>query len=179
MPFNFCYVMNPLQRSVKGLLKLAPRNSGFCYGQRSFILQIQNRPLRITQAGRSCCFATNASNLIQKQTPFRATTEIGLSCVQGKMKNNEDRFDFSELFPGVNYFAVFDGHRGDFAAEFLKRQLADFLSQELKLYDSHDGDLFEKHGPEIISNSFNKSEHLLEVEVLASNFDQKQLGEDH
>ena len=131
----------------------------------------------IKKLGTSSCFAT-ASNLIQRQTPFEITKDVGSSCVQGKMKNNEDRYDSSELLPGVNYFAVFDGHRGDFAAEFLKTRLSDFLSQEFKLYDSHDEEFFEKYGHEIISNIFNKSEHLLEVEVLASNFDQKQIGEE-
>ena len=179
MPTKSFYIMNQLQRSVGYFLKLHPRNYGLCNRSRSFVTQIHNRPnhYAIEKVGTSCCFATNASNLIQKQTPFKSPRDVGPSCVQGKMKNNEDRYDFSELLPGVNYFAVFDGHRGDFAADFLKTQLSDLLSQELKLYDSHDGDFFEKYSHEIISNTFNKSEHLLEVEVLASNFDQKQLGE--
>eukprot|EP00112_Aurelia_sp_Birch-Aquarium-sp1_P025960 Seg8918.1 transcript_id=Seg8918.1/GoldUCD/mRNA.D3Y31 product="Protein phosphatase 1K mitochondrial" protein_id=Seg8918.1/GoldUCD/D3Y31 len=166
--------MNPLQKSVGWFLKLYPRSYGVCSRTRSFVVQTHDRPNHnaIKKSGRSCCFATNASNLIQKQTTAK---DVGSSCVQGKLKVNEDRYDLSELLPGVNYFAVFDGHRGDFAAEFLKRQLSEFLSQELKFYASHDGDIFEKHGREIISNTFNKSEHLLEVEVLASNFDQKQI----
>lgn len=96
---------------------------------------------------------------------------FGISCSQGKLKENEDRYDVCNFFPGLNYYAVFDGHRGDFSSEFLKRHLSEILSTSFNRNEE-----LAKFGAKLMENAFDTCERLLEKELLASNFDEKTKG---
>lgn len=104
-----------------------------------------------------------------ERTPFKEG--FGISCCQGKLKNNEDRYDSSTFFPGLSYFAVFDGHSGDFSSEFLRRQLSDILSNKVTTTDELVG-----NGSKIMRGAFERCESLLEKEIMSSNLDQKTKG---
>lgn len=98
-------------------------------------------------------------------------TGFGVSCCQGKLKENEDRFDNDTFLHGLCYFAVFDGHRGDFSADFLKHHLRIDLSKSFIGEDS-----LANSGLEIVRNAFDTSEKLLETELQSSSLDQKTKG---
>ncbi|XP_035828217.1 protein phosphatase 1K, mitochondrial [Aplysia californica] len=53
--------------------------------------------------------------------------EVALASVIGRRKDNEDRFVIEELLPELLYFGVFDGHGGDFAAEYVSTHLIDHM----------------------------------------------------
>ena len=98
-------------------------------------------------------------------------TGFGASCSQGKLKENEDRFDNDKFLHGLSYFAVFDGHRGDFSSSFLKHHLGINLSKAFVCEDS-----LANSGQEVVRNAFDTCEKLLEIELQSSSLDQKTKG---
>eukprot|EP00795_Rhopilema_esculentum_P008627 gene8627-14639_t len=101
---------------------------------------------------------------------FPSQQSHGVSCCQGKLKNNEDRYDIiKKLVPGFSYFAVFDGHRGHFGADFLRNELSGILAKNIFPDES-----LAAQGKELVENSFETCEHLLEVEILANDFEKKE-----
>ncbi|ESP04232.1 hypothetical protein LOTGIDRAFT_136567 [Lottia gigantea] len=45
----------------------------------------------------------------------------------GRRKTNEDRSDIRELLPGLQYFAIFDGHGGAFAVDYVHQNLVNHI----------------------------------------------------
>ena len=121
--------------------------------------------------GQKRLYSSETKNLPGNLTSSVLLDSFGISCCQGKLKKNEDRYDSAILFPGVNYFAVFDGHGGDFSSEFLRRQLAIDLSKTF-----FPGSALASAGPELMRNAYDRCEQLLEKEIQSSNFDQKTKG---
>ncbi|KAK1166362.1 protein phosphatase 1K, mitochondrial-like [Acipenser oxyrinchus oxyrinchus] len=58
---------------------------------------------------------------------------VGCASLIGKRKENEDRYCIGKLSDSVYFFAVFDGHGGDAAAEFCSRNLRHFMKRNLQL----------------------------------------------
>ncbi|XP_041374901.1 protein phosphatase 1K, mitochondrial-like [Gigantopelta aegis] len=57
--------------------------------------------------------------------------EIGTASVIGRRKVNEDRSVMKELGPTLLYFAMFDGHGGAFAADFVSEYLHEYIANWL------------------------------------------------
>ncbi|KAK1164651.1 protein phosphatase 1K, mitochondrial-like [Acipenser oxyrinchus oxyrinchus] len=51
----------------------------------------------------------------------------------GKRKENEDRYCIGKVSDSIYFFAVFDGHGGDAAAEFCSRNLSHFIMKNIQL----------------------------------------------
>ena len=112
------------------------------------------------------------SDQSELRSSFSTQQSHGVSCYKGKLKNNEDRYDIiRKLVPGFSYFAVFDGHRGHFGAEFLRNELSGILAKNIFPDKS-----LAAQGKELVEISFETCEHLLEVEILANNFEKKERG---
>ncbi|XP_055959197.1 protein phosphatase 1K, mitochondrial [Patella vulgata] len=62
-----------------------------------------------------------------KLIPRVAFHDISSSSLIGRRKTNEDRFVTKELIPGLHYFAIFDGHGGPFAVDYISSHLEDHL----------------------------------------------------
>ena len=54
--------------------------------------------------------------------------EIGTASVIGRRKVNEDRWVMQELSPTLLYFAIFDGHGGSFAADFVSTFMHEYVA---------------------------------------------------
>ena len=116
-------------------------------------------------------YSSEAREFPTTSTPASMFTSFGVSCSQGKLKENEDRYDSGTLLHGLSYFAVFDGHRGNLSSEFLKQRLGVILSQAFR----HEEDLATT-GLSLIRNAFDSCEKSLENELQSSNFDQNIKG---
>ncbi|XP_054544196.1 protein phosphatase 1K, mitochondrial isoform X1 [Talpa occidentalis] len=72
-----------------------------------------------------------------KPIPKISLENVGSASQIGKRKENEDRFDFSQLTDEVLYFAVYDGHGGPAAADFchthMEKCIMDLLPKEKNL----------------------------------------------
>ncbi|OXB84084.1 UNVERIFIED_CONTAM: hypothetical protein H355_012202, partial [Colinus virginianus] len=72
-----------------------------------------------------------------KPIPKVSLSKVGCASHIGKRKENEDRFDYSQLTEDVLYFAVYDGHGGaaaaDFCAKNMEKYIKEFAAQEENL----------------------------------------------
>lgn len=58
-----------------------------------------------------------------KLIPKVSLTKVGCASLIGQRKENEDRFQLSQMTDNIMYFAVFDGHGGAAAAEFCHKNM--------------------------------------------------------
>ncbi|NXK91827.1 PPM1K phosphatase, partial [Formicarius rufipectus] len=72
-----------------------------------------------------------------KPIPKVSLTNVGCASHIGKRKENEDRFDYSQLTEDILYFAVYDGHGGaaaaDFCDKYMEKYIKEFLAEEENL----------------------------------------------
>lgn len=54
-------------------------------------------------------------------------SRVGCSSLIGQRKENEDRFQVSQMTESILYFAVFDGHGGPEAADFCEKYMEKFI----------------------------------------------------
>lgn len=62
-----------------------------------------------------------------KPIPKVSLSKIGCASLIGQRKENEDRFQVSQLNENTLYFAVFDGHGGSEAADFCEKYMKKFI----------------------------------------------------
>ncbi|XP_077380493.1 protein phosphatase Mn(2+)-dependent 1K isoform X2 [Festucalex cinctus] len=62
-----------------------------------------------------------------KPIPKVSLSNVGCASLIGQRKENEDRFQLSQMTDSIIYFAVFDGHGGPEAADFCHRYLETFI----------------------------------------------------
>ncbi|XP_028301435.1 protein phosphatase Mn(2+)-dependent 1K [Gouania willdenowi] len=69
-----------------------------------------------------------------KPIPKVSLSKVGCASLIGQRKENEDRFQVSQVTNSILYFAVFDGHGGseaaDFCEKYMKKFIKDFLAEE-------------------------------------------------
>ncbi|KAM9314517.1 protein phosphatase Mn(2+)-dependent 1K [Pholidichthys leucotaenia] len=69
-----------------------------------------------------------------KPIPKVSLSKIGCTSLIGKRKDNEDRFQVSQMTENILYFAVFDGHGGpeaaDFCEKYMERYIKDCVTEE-------------------------------------------------
>ncbi|KAG9347084.1 hypothetical protein JZ751_006011 [Albula glossodonta] len=69
--------------------------------------------------------------------PKVSLSKVGCASLIGQRKENEDRFQASQMTDSIMYFAVFDGHGGPQAADFCDKYMAkyikDFAAEEQDL----------------------------------------------
>lgn len=58
-----------------------------------------------------------------KPIPKVSLSKVGCASLIGQRKENEDRFQVSQLTENILYFAVFDGHGGPEAADFCEKYM--------------------------------------------------------
>ena len=75
------------------------------------------------------------------------------------------------------YYGVFDGHRGDFASDFVNGALHDILLKEMQLIDMVDSDDYEIHGKRLLEAAFDKCQLALKKAIHEQDFDSKTKGE--
>ncbi|XP_005797651.1 protein phosphatase 1K, mitochondrial [Xiphophorus maculatus] len=66
-----------------------------------------------------------------KPIPKVSLSKIGCASLIGQRKENEDRFQVSQLNENTLYFAVFDGHGGSEAADFCEKYMKKFIQDIL------------------------------------------------
>ncbi|RVE76146.1 hypothetical protein OJAV_G00005550 [Oryzias javanicus] len=57
--------------------------------------------------------------------------KVGCASLIGQRKENEDRFQVSQMTENIHYFAVFDGHGGPEAADFCEKYMEKFIKSFL------------------------------------------------
>ncbi|XP_061534801.1 protein phosphatase 1K, mitochondrial [Phycodurus eques] len=62
-----------------------------------------------------------------KPIPKVSLSNVGCASLIGQRKENEDRFQLSQLTTNIIYFAVFDGHGGPEAADFCDKYMETFI----------------------------------------------------
>lgn len=62
-----------------------------------------------------------------KPIPKVSLSNVGCNSHIGKRKENEDRFDYSQLTEDILYFAVYDGHGGAAAADFCEKYMEKYI----------------------------------------------------
>ncbi|KAL6110819.1 ppm1k [Pungitius sinensis] len=62
-----------------------------------------------------------------KPIPKVSLSRVGCSSLIGQRKDNEDRFQVSQMTDSILYFAVFDGHGGPGAADFCEKYMEKFI----------------------------------------------------
>lgn len=62
-----------------------------------------------------------------KPIPKVSLSKVGCASLIGQRKENEDRFQVSQLTDNILYFAVFDGHGGPEAADFCEKYMEKFI----------------------------------------------------
>ncbi|XP_019717580.1 protein phosphatase Mn(2+)-dependent 1K [Hippocampus comes] len=62
-----------------------------------------------------------------KPIPKVSLSNVGCASLIGQRKENEDRFQLSQMTDNIIYFAVFDGHGGPEAADFCHKYLENFI----------------------------------------------------
>jgi len=117
-------------------------------------------------------FSSEANVLPTTLNTSPVIVDFGVSCCQGKLKENEDHYDSATLQRGLSYFAVFDGHRGKLSSDFLRQQLGIILSKTF-VKEEH----LAKNGHKLMQNAFDICEEILETEIQSSNLDQ--MTKDH
>ncbi|KAK7161329.1 hypothetical protein R3I94_004112 [Phoxinus phoxinus] len=72
-----------------------------------------------------------------KLIPKVSLTKVGCASLIGQRKENEDRFQLSQMTDNIMYFAVFDGHGGEAAADFchkyMEKHIKDIAEEENNL----------------------------------------------
>ncbi|XP_061573975.1 protein phosphatase 1K, mitochondrial [Cololabis saira] len=66
-----------------------------------------------------------------KPIPKVSLSKVGCASLIGQRKENEDRFQVSQLTDNILYFAVFDGHGGPEAADFCEKYMEKFIKDLL------------------------------------------------
>ncbi|XP_058497033.1 protein phosphatase 1K, mitochondrial [Solea solea] len=66
-----------------------------------------------------------------KPIPKISLSKVGCASLIGQRKENEDRFQVSQMTEDVLYFAVFDGHGGPQAADFCEKYMEKFIKDLL------------------------------------------------
>ncbi|XP_068445040.1 protein phosphatase Mn(2+)-dependent 1K [Clinocottus analis] len=66
-----------------------------------------------------------------KPIPKVSLSRVGCSSLIGQRKDNEDRFQVSQMTDSILYFAVFDGHGGPEAADFCEKYMEKFIKDLL------------------------------------------------
>lgn len=59
--------------------------------------------------------------------PKVSLSKVGCASLIGQRKDNEDRFQVSQMADNLLYFAVFDGHGGPEAADFCEKYMDKFI----------------------------------------------------
>lgn len=62
-----------------------------------------------------------------KLIPKVSLSRVGHASLIGQRKENEDRFQVSEMTDNILYFAVFDGHGGPEAADYCEKYMEAFI----------------------------------------------------
>ncbi|XP_034044495.1 protein phosphatase 1K, mitochondrial [Thalassophryne amazonica] len=66
--------------------------------------------------------------------PKVSLSKVGCASLIGQRKENEDRFQVSQMTDNILYFAVFDGHGGpeaaDYCDKYMEKYIKDFVAQE-------------------------------------------------
>lgn len=62
-----------------------------------------------------------------KPIPKVSLSKVGCASLIGQRKENEDRFQVSQMTDNIMYFAVFDGHGGPEAADFCEKYMEKFI----------------------------------------------------
>ncbi|XP_028273760.1 protein phosphatase Mn(2+)-dependent 1K [Parambassis ranga] len=62
-----------------------------------------------------------------KPIPKVSLSKVGCASLIGQRKDNEDRFQVSQITDNILYFAVFDGHGGPEAADFCEKYMQKFI----------------------------------------------------
>ncbi|XP_061686809.1 protein phosphatase 1K, mitochondrial [Syngnathoides biaculeatus] len=62
-----------------------------------------------------------------KPIPKVSLSKVGCASLIGQRKENEDRFQLSQMTDNIIYFAVFDGHGGPEAADFCDKYMESFI----------------------------------------------------
>lgn len=62
-----------------------------------------------------------------KPIPKVSLSKVGCASLIGGRKENEDRFQVSQMTDRILYFAVFDGHGGPEAADFCEKHMERFI----------------------------------------------------
>ncbi|XP_061888819.1 protein phosphatase 1K, mitochondrial [Entelurus aequoreus] len=62
-----------------------------------------------------------------KPIPKVSLSKVGCASLIGQRKENEDRFQYSQMTDNILYFAVFDGHGGPEAADFCDKYMEKFI----------------------------------------------------
>ncbi|XP_044046779.1 protein phosphatase 1K, mitochondrial isoform X1 [Siniperca chuatsi] len=62
-----------------------------------------------------------------KPIPKVSLSRVGCASLIGQRKENEDRFQVSQMTDNILYFAVFDGHGGPEAADFCEKYMEKFI----------------------------------------------------
>ncbi|XP_061626843.1 protein phosphatase 1K, mitochondrial [Phyllopteryx taeniolatus] len=62
-----------------------------------------------------------------KPIPKVSLSKVGCASLIGQRKENEDRFQLSQMTNNIIYFAVFDGHGGPEAADFCDKYMETFI----------------------------------------------------
>nr|XP_057936837.1 protein phosphatase 1K, mitochondrial [Doryrhamphus excisus] len=62
-----------------------------------------------------------------KPIPKVSLSKVGCASLIGQRKDNEDRFQLSQITDSILYFAVFDGHGGLEAADFCDKYMENFI----------------------------------------------------
>ncbi|XP_035494035.1 protein phosphatase 1K, mitochondrial [Scophthalmus maximus] len=66
-----------------------------------------------------------------KPIPKVSLSKVGCTSLIGQRKENEDRFQVSQMNDNILYFAVFDGHGGPEAADFCEKYMEKFIKDLL------------------------------------------------
>lgn len=62
-----------------------------------------------------------------KPIPKVSLSRVGCASLIGQRKENEDRFQVSQMTDNILYFAVFDGHGGPEAADFCEKYMEKYI----------------------------------------------------
>ncbi|XP_056135814.1 protein phosphatase 1K, mitochondrial [Lampris incognitus] len=69
-----------------------------------------------------------------KPIPKVSLSKVGCASLIGQRKENEDRFQVSQITNNILYFAVFDGHGGpeaaDFCDKYMEKHIKDLVAEE-------------------------------------------------
>ncbi|KAK5865639.1 hypothetical protein PBY51_019891 [Eleginops maclovinus] len=72
-----------------------------------------------------------------KPIPKVSLSKVGCASLIGQRKENEDRYQVSQMTDSILYFAVFDGHGGpeaaDFCEKYMEKYIKDLVAEEADL----------------------------------------------
>ncbi|XP_052897969.1 protein phosphatase 1L isoform X2 [Anopheles moucheti] len=98
---------------------------------RGFIGRISNSLGLGGKAGGRSGKLSMLASAAEKNSWDERTTGSAVYAVQGRRAKMEDRFVISENINGISLFAIFDGHGGEYAAEYAKNVLIKNIHQKL------------------------------------------------